>query len=91
MQIKHAVLLAILSASTASAVNVVLYRGNNCNGTIAGEHNVYDHSCKHDVPGGVQSVFASQNWNYDPIHVSRGDKCQGNGKPDINGAFDVYL
>ncbi|KAF8886973.1 hypothetical protein BD779DRAFT_544194 [Infundibulicybe gibba] len=76
MQIIFAVLLAVLSASVASAIHLVFFDRENCEGRIVDKHNVYEHCHRYNIPSGVQSAFVSDNQNLDLVHIFNNAACK---------------
>ncbi|KAF8868388.1 hypothetical protein BD779DRAFT_1808273 [Infundibulicybe gibba] len=77
MQIKSAVLLAVLSASAASAIKMEFYTGAHCQGAKVGDdHIVFEHSHKYDIPWGVRWMRVSDNFNQDYIWAYNEGACK---------------
>ncbi|KAF8874301.1 hypothetical protein BD779DRAFT_1476601 [Infundibulicybe gibba] len=87
MKIKPAVLLAVLSASTASAIRVVVRDRKNCGGNVVRNHSVFEHDYIYRTPWNSQSVFVSENLNNDTISVFDEGSCNGTSKPNPESAL----
>ncbi|KAF8874299.1 hypothetical protein BD779DRAFT_1567154 [Infundibulicybe gibba] len=88
MQIKPAVLLAVLSASAASAIKLALFDGKNCNGNWVGDHNVYEHGHRYSLPMKAWSAYVSDNPNSDVIRLFEGKGCFTANLPSPGDAID---
>ncbi|KAF8868387.1 hypothetical protein BD779DRAFT_1684020 [Infundibulicybe gibba] len=84
MQINFAVLLAVLSASAASAVKITFYAGDKCHGAKLGDHEVHEVNHKYDVPANVQSLWITDNGMSRRVRAYDQGHCQGSVPHGVN-------
>ncbi|KAF8874300.1 hypothetical protein BD779DRAFT_259373 [Infundibulicybe gibba] len=88
--IKSAVLLAVLSASAASAIKVVFYGGSDCRRGRVGQRTDHKRNHSYPMPQGVLSVSVSENPKNDTIRVFSAGRCwSGADIPEPRFAIDT--